>query len=100
MPFMNKVAIKMMLRDSNVRILTDTKLQSVDRTGLTVTTAEGKDEYIEATDVVLSVGMKSNSSMLGELREQGVEAYEVGDGLKVGDLHTSIRSAFEAARTI
>jgi 2-enoate reductase len=99
-PAMNKTALKMLMQENGIRTLTSTRLDRVDETGVIVLNAQGEEEHIDADDVVISVGMRSNPSLLKELRAKGIVAYEIGDGSKVGDIHSAIRSAFEIAREI
>ena len=61
---------------------------------------DDKEEFIEANTTIISVGFKSMPSMARNLYGKGIEVYEIGDGKQVGDIYTSIGSAYEIAREI
>lgn len=56
-------------------------------------TNEGEAEKIKADNVILSVGMVPNTGFEQTLDGSGIEVYTIGDGAKVGDIHTSVKSA-------
>ncbi len=62
--------------------------------------ADGELLHLTCDTVILSVGFKSKPSLAAELAGQGIEYYEVGDGVAVGDVRTTIHSAFEVARRV
>ena len=99
-PFMNKAALQMLLAQENVAIRTGTKIESVDNDGANVVTNEGEAEKIKADNVILSVGMVPNTGFEQTLDGSGIEVYTIGDGAKVGDIHTSVKSAHETASRI
>ena len=59
-----------------------------------------QEQFIEANTTIISVGFKSLPSMARNLYGKGIEVYEIGDGKQVGDIYTSIGSAYEIAREI
>ena len=99
-PFMNKAALQMLLAQENVSIRTGTKIESVDSDGANIVTKEGQAEKIKADNVILSVGMVSNTGFEQTFAGSGIEVYTIGDGAKVGDIHTSVKSAHETASRI
>lgn len=101
LPFINRMALVKLLEKEEVNILTSAHFDSVDETGANVSlTKENKEVHLDADTVIIAVGMKAKPSFASELFGTGIEVYEVGDGLEVGDVHTTIHSAFEIARRI
>lgn len=100
-PIMNKMALVDILDHYRVTVLKSAHLDSVDETGANVTlTKEAKQVHLDADTVILSVGFKAGPSIASGLVGTGIEYYEVGDGVKAGDVRSTIHSAFEIARRI
>lgn len=98
-PAINKQFINDAFKYYGVKVRTGTMLSKVTDEGIYVT-ADGKEEFIEADSTIIAVGFRPNKSFARELYGHGFEVYEVGDGAKVGDIYTSIGSAFEISRII
>jgi len=97
----NMMALSALLAEKNVAILTDTQIVAVDDAGVKVQGKEDAEPRVLAADtVVIATGQKSRKSMAADLLGQGIDCYEIGDGLKVGDIHTTLYGAFEVARNI
>ena len=97
----NKMALMKLYEKEKIKVLTSARLDSVDDQGANVTLLkEDRTVKIEADTVIVSVGMKALASMAPDLQGQGFEVYEIGDGVQVGDVHTTIYSAFNVARNI
>ncbi len=100
-PFMNKMALVDILEYQKVPVYTSAHLDSVDADGANVTlTKTDETLHIDADTVILSVGFKTKPSLASELVGKNIEFYEVGDGVKVGDVRTTVHSAFEVARRV
>lgn len=80
-------------------VITSALVTKIDKQGIYYT-KDGKEEFIKTNNVIVSVGFKSLPSMARELYGNGFEIYEIGDGKQVGDIYTSIGSAYEIAREI
>lgn len=80
-------------------IITNAMVSQIDKKGVHYI-KDDKEEFIEANTTIISVGFKSLPSMARKLYGKGIEVYEIGDGKQVGDIYTSIGSAYEIAREI
>lgn len=98
-PIMNSMMLNDLLEHYKVKVLTGHRLASVDDEGVTITGEDG-EKKIAADSVVMAVGYKPRESMAQQLREAGIEVYQVGDGKKVGNVCTSITDAYTVARSI
>ena len=98
-PFMNKMALVDILDNKKVNVLRSAHLDSVDKKGANITlTKEGKQISIEADTVIMSIGFRAKQSIAADLVGKNIEYYEVGDGVAVGDVRTTVHNAFEVAR--
>ena len=82
---------------SGTKIMTGAMLKGVTEAGALVE-KDGRTLEIPADDVVISIGFRPVKSMAEEIRALGYEVIEIGDGEKVGNVMTSIWSAFDAAK--
>ena len=46
------------------------------------------------------IGLRPNQSLREELMYSGIEVFEVGDGVSVGNIRTAIAGAYEIARKL
>lgn len=98
-PSINKQFLTDAFKYYGTKVKTGTMLSKITDEGAYVV-ADGKTELLEADTVITAVGFKPAPSMARELYGHGIEVYEVGDGKQVGDIYTSIGSAFEVARIL
>ncbi len=98
-PSINRQFLLDAFRYYGTKVKTGTMLSKVTDEGVFVT-GENGEMFLEADTVVIAVGFRLVPSMARELYGHGIEVYEVGDGKEVGDIYTSIGSAFEVAREI
>lgn len=99
--YSNITYIICMFMGLGVTQLTGHKVDEITDTGVTVTSrATGEQRVIPADDVVVAIGLASNSSMAEELKNSGIEVHELGDGVTIGNIATGTRSAFEATRNL
>ncbi len=68
-----------MLQEKNIKPLFSTKVQRIEKNGVTVTDAEGNSKFVEADTVVLSIGRLPNRKLAAELKESVSEVHEIGD---------------------
>ena len=99
-PGMNKAMLLDGFEYYGVEIMTSTMLEEINDNGAVVKAKDGSLKQLEADTVIMSVGYRSNRSMAEELRNEGFEVYEIGDGEKVGNILTSIHSAYSTAYSI
>lgn len=96
--------VDMMLRDLleyyKVDIQTNHRIKAVNDEGAVIEGSDGTLKTIPADDVVFCIGLKPNQSLRDELMYSGVEVFEVGDGVAVGNIRTAISAAYEIARKL
>ncbi len=98
-PYPNKMYLKDSFELYETEILTGAMLKKVTDTGAVVEVG-GEEKELTADSVIISVGFKPLPSMAEDLESMGIEVCEIGDGQKVGNVLTSIWSAFEEAKEI
>lgn len=98
-PYPNRMFLIDSFEKLGTKIVTGAMLKGVTDKGAIVE-KDGKLDEIAADDVVISIGFKPVPSMAEEIRALGYEVIEIGDGQKVGNVMTSIWSAFDAAKAI
>lgn len=95
--------VNLMLRDLldyyKVDIKTGHRIKAVNDTGAVIEGADGIS-VIPADDVVFCIGLRPNQSLREDLMYSGIEVFEVGDGVSVGNIRTAIAGAYEIARKL
>lgn len=81
---------------TDMRILTETRLEEVLDNGARVSSKKG-EETIEADTVILALGLKAEQGLYDELTAAGKEAYLVGDAVKAGKIFDAIHTAYRVA---
>ena len=97
--------VNLMLRDLldyyKVDIRAGHKIVGVNDEGAVIESViTGEQFTIPADDVVFCIGLKPNKSLKEELMYSGIEVFEVGDGVMVGNIRTAVSAAYEIARKI
>ena len=98
-PEMNASMLRDLLDEAGVVLKTGYRLAEVTAQGVAAQGPAGREE-LAADHVVLAVGFTPRSSLAGELAEQGVAVYQVGDGGKVGSVMTAIGTAYTVGRQL
>ena len=84
-----------------VRQLTGHKLEEVTDNGVIVSNVDtGEKMEVPASDVIIAMGLKANTSGASELEGSGIEVHEIGDAVEIGNIATSTRSAFEVCANL
>ncbi|MFC1819578.1 FAD-dependent oxidoreductase, partial [Thermodesulfobacteriota bacterium] len=86
------ITMKIMLKrfkDNNVRILTEHRLLKISEKGVIAIDKDENEISIEGDIVIIAVGNKPNNKLFDQVKQLGIEAYQIGDCLEV-------RSAKEA----
>jgi len=96
----NRMHLLKLLADTDVRILTGTKVLEIADEGVTIVGKDGKRNTLEADTVVLAVGFKSNYSLLEALKEKVPEVYAIGDCVEPRKVLNAIREGFRLARLV
>lgn len=84
---------------TDMRILTETRLEEVLDNGVRVSAKKG-EETIEADTVILALGLKAEQGLYNELAAAGKEVYLVGDAVKAGKIFDAIHTAYRVGLRI
>ena len=84
---------------TDMRILTETRLEEVLDNGARVSAKKG-EETIEADTVILALGLKAEQGLYNELAAAGKEVYLVGDAVKAGEIFDAIHTAYRVGLRI
>lgn len=100
-PLMVTQAIPDMIEHYHVKVLAGHGIVAINDEGALVKcVATGEEKVLPADNVIMSIGMRPVPFDVTSLYGCGLEVYTVGDEQKVGNVFTSIGSAYEVARTI
>lgn len=81
---------------TDMRILTDTRLEEVLDNGARISGPKG-EEVVEADTVILALGLKAEQGLYNELAAAGKEVYLAGDAVKAGKIFDAIHTAYRVA---
>lgn len=82
--------------NANIRVCTGAKVKEINENGVLIEKA-GIEFLLDADNVIVSVGERSEKGLAKALEGKVKELYQVGDGAKVGNAMKSIESAFNVA---
>lgn len=99
-PGMNKSMLLDAFEYYNTEIYTNSRLSRIGDEGAVILLEDGREQILEADNVIISVGYRSQPSFAAELDGCGAEIYEIGDGSKVGNVMTCIRDAYKVASNL
>jgi len=85
--------------NANIRVCTSAKVKEINDNGVIIEKA-GVEFLLDADNIVISVGERSNKNLAKALEGKVKELYQVGDGAKVGNAMKAIESAYRLALTI
>lgn len=97
---MTKKIIIKRLKKNNVRILTEHLLSRISDQGATVIDKEGKEHFIKGDRVIVAVGNRPDNRLFNEVKELGIEVYQIGDCLEVRSAKEAIYEAAVIGRKI
>lgn len=97
---MTKKMIVKRLMKNNVRILTEHLLSKVSDDGVTVIDKEGKEHFLKGDRVVVAVGNRPDNRLFNQVKELGIEVYQIGDCLEVRSAKEAIYEAAVIGRKI
>lgn len=98
-PVMISQVIPDLLEHYQVDVRAGYKIESINDNGAVISPTAGGDLVdVPADTVIMSIGMQPIPSHASELYGSGLEVYTVGDCHEVGNLYTTIHSAYEVAR--
>jgi len=93
------LAIHALLADTQVEVLTRTKLVEITATGVLLE-RDGVREEVAADTVVIATGFAANLALRDTLEEQGREVVAIGDCTKPRNIDDAIWEGFHAARVL
>jgi NADPH-dependent 2,4-dienoyl-CoA reductase/sulfur reductase-like enzyme len=88
------------LRESSVKVLTQTSVESIGATAITCVAKDGKKQTIEIDSVIIAKGAKENHALGESLEGLACEVHLVGDCESVEYIKGAIKRGFEVARSI
>lgn len=99
--FINRDCIVAKMKKLGVRLMTSTKVLSVDENGVTVEKEDGATEYLPADTVINALGMRPKTGLVDALKAKYyTKTIAMGDSVKMGKIGTAVRSGFFAAMSI
>ncbi len=91
------------LQPHGVKFMAGTKLLEIKPDGVVVENVKsGKQEFLPAEDVVLSMGVRPDQSLKGKLEEAmpNLPVYLIGDAVKSGTIANAVHSAYDTVISI
>jgi 2,4-dienoyl-CoA reductase-like NADH-dependent reductase (Old Yellow Enzyme family)/thioredoxin reductase len=93
-----KIIYDGMLKTHNVTILTSHKLDSIQKDSVMVTDKDGNKKQIAADNVIMSVGLKPEQTLLCQLeKETDIPVYAAGDCIKPRKIYDAIHEGYAIA---
>ena len=100
MPMANGMHLRMLLGATGVELLTSTKIAAINDEGAVVETADGEKKTLPADTVILAMGLRPENSLAADLRGEGMEIFEIGDGRQVVNIMNAVWDGYEVARNL
>lgn len=97
--FMHKNAMKTYVRNSNIKICTNTKAKEVTEKGLICETPEG-EILIEGDSILLAAGMRANRNVAESFYNAAPRVFEIGDTIKAGRVVDAVSTGYYRALDI
>jgi 2,4-dienoyl-CoA reductase (NADPH2) len=91
--------LKMKLRESGVRMVTEAKVKRMAENGVEINHA-GAKEFLESDKVVLAKQLQPNMQLATELKDSGKEIYFIGDSNNPAKIKEAVSSGFAAGMDI
>lgn len=99
--FVNKITLFNRLAQSGVKLMTSTKVISIDENGLTVEKADGTIEKLEADTIISAFGMKADLTTVDTIKAKyHIKTRVVGDSNRLAKIGEAIRDGFYAATSL
>lgn len=96
----NALSLIPMLNNNGVRVLTNSRITSIDKDGVHITSPDG-DSIIPADTVIAAFGMKKNDSIaMAVLDKYPAKTLIIGDCDKVGKVGNAVATGFNAGMSI
>jgi 2-enoate reductase len=99
--FINAKSLLNSLERNNIEVLTKCKVISIEKEGIQIQRADGKNDYIKADTVITAFGMRRNLPLVEQIKEKYYcKTRVIGDCEKIGRVGTAIRMGFYAASSL
>jgi 2-enoate reductase len=95
----NDQNLRYLLAESNVHIMTGTKLTEILDNGIKAE-KDGKLGTIPCDSVVFAAGFRSDHSLYDQIEEAGFEVVNIGDNVKPGKVIDAVHQAYHAMRIL
>lgn len=92
--------LKALLPFHGVKLQVGTRVKRTQKTGVLLTRSDGTKASLDADQIILAMGYRSDNRLYQEIRDLDAELYLVGDAGKVANIHYAIWNAYEVARGI
>ena len=96
----NLAALRKGVRDSGAKILASRELKRVDKTGVVLTTSDGREEYYPVETLIISRGYTPRNELKRDIEasDLGCQVYEVGDCVEVRNFFDAINEGAHVVR--
>jgi 2,4-dienoyl-CoA reductase-like NADH-dependent reductase (Old Yellow Enzyme family)/thioredoxin reductase len=88
------------LRANQVELLTEFRLSRVEDSGVVVTGKDGKERFIEAGRVIITIGNRPDSRLYDQITTLGYETHQIGDCLEPRSAKAAIYEGAVLGRAI
>jgi 2,4-dienoyl-CoA reductase (NADPH2) len=87
-------------KERGVRILTGFQLLRISERGAYVLDKDGKELLLEGDSIIIAVGNRPDNSLFNQIKDMGIEAYQIGDCLEVRSAKEAILEGASIGRLI
>ena len=99
--FINQITLFRKLAESNVTLMTSTKVIAMDDKGLTVECEDGTQKHLEADTIVSAFGMHPDLTVIDKIKEKyHIKTRVIGDSSRLGKIGEAVRDGFYAATSL
>ena len=99
--FINQITLFRKLAESNVTLMTSTKVIAMDDKGLTVECEDGAQKRLEADTIVSAFGMRPDLTVVDKIKEKyHIKTRVIGDSSRLGKIGEAVRDGFYAATSL
>ncbi len=88
------------LKETQVKIMTETRLVRVEAGGVVVARSDGTEQMFEAEKVILATGNRPLNTLYKKIKSLGYETYQIGDCLETRSAKAAIYDSAVLGRSI
>lgn len=97
---MTRKIIFQKLKERHVKILTEFRLIRISENGAFVSDKGGEDLFLEGDCIIIAVGNRPDNSLFNQVKDMGIEAFQIGDCLEVRSAKEAIFEGASIGRLI